>query len=749
MDKLCFKFPGLPRSGVFYGLLKVPAQILPVAALLIGVFAACPPSLPAGETGKHEPDTAEQKQEICVVGFAESLDAGTKLHIVSGGNNIFERYTVAMLEYALAANGHVVTQSVLPELTTADIIDMETPPARILSKSESADYLLFLKHESIEEKESVFEMNLWDPQTQRTKKLFSLRITFPHHLADLEDAVPEHPPRKDMAWQKLFMELVESCDPIGIDTEKGRAKAEGGFFFSGGYWTRAADSFAKMTHEAATDCFLSKVMALKWSGSKDEAMKQVNEMLKIYPDSGPLYAIKTWLSLREGETEDALMLLEQARLSDVSRENYYFFARYMILQQDGKVEEAEKSLRKSAEALHDTVFIQLHAARHYWRKIELEKAVKFYRRAIDAGATGAEPYVELGLALDSAGDSKGAIKAFMDAFRHEKGDLSVARHLSYLLRSEGRYKDALKVLAECVDANPESAVAAVALGDLSLYGWRIDDSIEAYRKAVERDPESGYARVALACAFLLRRETDRAIEILDESLGKNRGDARTLLMLGEAMLHSRELSEAIKYLEAASRDSEHEYMARVALSNALLKIEDFNRAIREAQLAVSSKPDPITFAALGRAFLKSGRRRDARHAIEKGLRSFPDSPELLCTNIELLLFNASDTDAEEERLKLFRQALSLAEKTIDVDLFHLDSYLLGGYAALGMEDFEKCADLWKEAAKLDRWDADLAWKLARLYHDRLDAPERAKPHFERHIELEGRYSDEARLFLDR
>ncbi|MFO8060068.1 MAG: DUF116 domain-containing protein, partial [Bacillota bacterium] len=52
---------------------------------------------------------------------------------------------------------------------------------------------------------------------------------------------------------------------------------------------------------------------------------------------------------------------------------------------------------------------------------------------------------------------------------------------------------------------------------------------------------------------------------------------------------------------------EYEYAARIVLSGAMAETGDTDAAIREAQLAVSSNPGPLAFAALAEAFMKAAR----------------------------------------------------------------------------------------------------------------------------------------------
>ncbi len=715
--------------------------------LMIVLLLACL-WLPAGAYADGEDESPQRVLNRCAEELAEVIAPGATLHLVCSGPTKIARYTSAMLGFVLEARGYGITEATAPARPFADSESMEEPPASIFEKSRFADDLLLIDLELETDANAVIDLYLWDVESRELKRGITRSFSVSAGLQELGGIVPESPPRDDLPWLELFGELVPACDLAGKGPERGWRLREGKFYFRNGYWRQAAESFAGTAHEAVTESFFYEMMAIKYGTGAGEVLERVDDMLKLHPDSGPLYALKAWMTFREGRSEDAAMILEQARLSDVAREGLYIFAEYLLLLQDGRAEAAEEPLLNAVEAMPDTAFIQLQAARHYWRRADLDEAVRFFRRAIGAGADDAGVYIELGMALSASGESGAAIEAFMEVFRHRRGDLSVARRLSSMLRSAGRYEDALRVLAECVEANPEAASPVITLGDLYVYGWRIEESVGAYKKALQRDSSSGYAKVALACSYLLKRESDKAIDLLGRSLENDQRDARTLLMLGEALLHRGQIDEAIENLVSAAKDSEYEHMARIALSNALLQSGEPDRAIREAQLAVSSQPDSLAFAALARALMEAGRFRDTRQAIEKGLKSTPDSPDLRCAAIELKLLNAQNAGSEAKKNELYAKAVGMSEDIIRTAPFHLEAYLLGGYSALEMGDFELCAQMWKSAAELDRWDPDLAWQLARIYYNELESPEEAAPYFQRHIELGGDYADEAAGYLE-
>ncbi len=724
-------------------LLKGNSLYKPLSVVVLLLFQV---SICASIVTGNETPPAQTLFEDLVENSREHIESDEMICLVAESATKVEDYTLSMLEFLFENHGYECRtigglEKRLPELGQNGISEAE-----IVAECDAADNLLFVKVNDEIGETAYVEFLLWDREKKAKLKYVDADFILPLGLRQIHETVPETPPRDDRIWRKLFETLAIECEYVEHNKEKGWSLSEANFFFRHGYWEQAAQSFRSVEYDKTSSCFLYKIMSGKWSGDLTGAQRDIAEMLKRHPDSGFLYLLKAWLSFSESEVKDAEMFLEQARLSDVTREGFYFFAQYLMWSAGGKGQEAGEVLQKSAEMLKDVDFVQLEAARYNWRKGQLDKAVHFFKQALKTGADDPDVYVELGLALDAAGEYQKAIDAFIAAFEHKQADLSVARHLSSMLRSAGRYEDAVNVLSESVEANPQCADAAVTLGDFNLYSWRIEESIKAYKEAISRDPDLTYPKAALAGAYLLKQETNKAFELIGVCLENNSLDARALIVIAESMLHRGKTDKAIEYLVKAARNPKYEHMARIALSKAFLQKDNVGRAIQEAQLAVSSKPTPPAFAVLARAFISSEQPIEAENAIERGMESARNSPDLLCASIELTLLKAVNAEDVSQK-ELYESALELSEKVQSIDPFHLDAYILGGRSALGLNDFEQCAAMWEQATQLDRWDQELTWELGKIYYDKLDMPNKALHLFKRLIELGGGYSDEAEHYL--
>lgn len=553
-------------------------------------------------------------------------------------------------------------------------------------------------------------------------------------LEFLRAAEPSPLPERDRPWLRLLRRLSPPCEP-GEDPARRLAHAVGRHLFRRGLWSAAARQLEPVAGTKPDRCLLHRSIALQLGGTGEVALQEVETAIQLKPDSGPLYTLKAWLLLRRGAPDDAVMLLEQARLSDVGREGFYHLARHLLALDRENSELALEALEKAIEPLPRDPYVQLVAARFYWSQAQLEKAVAAFRRALEAGAArreGAELWAEFAMALDASGKTEEAIAAFREGSDLEPGNASLARHLASLLRGTGRYDEALEILARAARARPERPELFVAWGDAAARMWRTEQAEQAYRLALEAE-ETPEARVGLARMLDRRGRLQRAQKMLEELLTRHphHGDAR--VALGNVLARRGQTKRTVETLQQAARESDSEATARIALSQHYRRTGEHKEAIHQAQIALAADTSPAGYAALARAFVASGDFDNARTAIEKGLDSTGTSAQLQLA--------AAHLHAAQEN---FSDALKAVREVLDLNPHHPPALILAGRIHRELGQPEQAAALWTRAAQLDRWNAPLEWELAELLRHELNQPQQAAPHYARHAALDGAHAEEAR-----
>jgi tetratricopeptide (TPR) repeat protein len=568
--------------------------------------------------------------------------------------------------------------------------------------------------------------------------LIQLQKPFRVHadLQPLLDGREKRLPAADVEWLGLFARIFQPCDGKDGTPDRRLALAEGRYMFSMGLWEAAAERYVKLAAGEPTMCLVNAVFALQCAENAEKAAALIEASLKQHPDSGPLYALKAWLLLRRGAADDAALLLEQARLSDVGREGFYWMARYLLAIERDDRGTAQKAMDKMLELLPGEAFVLTGAARFFWRSAQMDKAADYYRRAIEAGADTPSTWNEYGLALDAGGKQDEAIAAFRKAVALDPSDAGVASHLADLLRARGRHVDALDVLRQAAEARPDRVDLLASYADAALAAWRLDEAERAYGLALERDPSLLSARIGLARTLSRRRQYAAARKLLEGILEGQPNCPLARMALAAVLAAEGRADDAVEALKAAALSPEHEFEARLALSRLYTSLGRAEEAVRNAQIAVAARPDALSYALLAHAFSVSGDRENADSALKKALECQPKPAEALLTAARV-----------EEAREQYEAALTLARNAVEADPYCVDAHVFVGRLALRLGNAEECAGAWKRALTLDQWDAELHWELAEVLRTRLGDTKGAADHYRQHVRLEGSHVVEAKEIL--
>jgi len=178
-------------------------------------------------------------------------------------------------------------------------------------------------------------------------------------------------------WIELLDRIFSPASPSPREMKTALKLAEGQYFFEQGLWQPSSRSLREAADSSPDRFFVRRVCATQMAGEAEKAVEEVNAAIKEDSGSGALYALKAWVLSRQGQWEDGLMLLEQARLFDLAepeKEGLYWFGRGLMAEARGSPADALASYRKAAELAPGESFIQLKwrkraaARRMHWRR---------------------------------------------------------------------------------------------------------------------------------------------------------------------------------------------------------------------------------------------------------------------------------------------------------------------------------------------------------------------------------------------
>jgi len=368
----------------------------------------------------------------------------------------------------------------------------------------------------------------------------------------------------------------------------------------------------------------------------------------------------------------------------------------------------------------------------HWSDGDLPGAIKYYRRALVAHERQPSVWFNLGLALESAGETDEAVGAFQEACKLAPTQLTFIRYFHSLLKRHGRYDEALALLEKAAAASPERVEIWLTLADLATEMWRLVEAEEAYGKALELRPDLLRPKVQLAMLLAKQGRYATAEQRLDEIIASEPAPGLAKVALGEVLTALGRTDDARELLAEAAREVKDSSSVAMTLCVAALQSGRHLEAVTSAQMALSSGR-PEAYYLLVRSFIAAG-------DMDKATRAAENMSELFAGSHWAKLATARVLEREGKA----EEAVRNCEEAIALHPYSVEALKLGGRLSVQAQQPEHAAELWARALELNRWDAELHWQMAELLRTRLDRPAQAVSHYRRHIDLGGIRSEQAR-----
>jgi tetratricopeptide (TPR) repeat protein len=568
------------------------------------------------------------------------------------------------------------------------------------------------------------EVAAYDVVTGHLRRSVSLPVSLPDYLAELVLARPARLAAADRLWLELFDALLAGTPVPNALPDAPAQVAEAAFFFDSGLWTQAAAGLEAVYAGRPSAGFARALMARQLAGEPSQAAALAEGVLRQYPDSGPVWALRSWLSLRQGRAEDAIMYLAEARLWGMAREGLYRYARGLIALEQDDTDVAGAELEGAAELVPDAHFTQVQLARFYRDRADLDRAIDAYRRATGTAGADERTWGELAVALEAAGRADEALEALRSGFAIDSGNIVVTRHLAALLKRQGQHEEAVELLRLAAEANPRNPNLIAAHGDASADVWKLDDAAAAFAEAAAVADRFTYGTVRLARVHRMRYEYAEARRLLRDLLAVEPEDAPARLEMARLLAEIGHTEQALDVLEPVAALPDREVDARLAMADVHLAADRPAEAVAAAQIAAAARHDAATYAALTRALLAAGDAATAENAGAAAVQRDPMSPEAHVA-----------AGAAQLARGLVDEAAKSAERACTLDPYHVPALELAGDVESARGEFQRCSEFWQRALKLNPWSAQMHKKLSDVLAEELNDRWGSRRHHDRYLEL--------------
>ncbi|RME91723.1 MAG: tetratricopeptide repeat protein [Candidatus Hydrogenedentota bacterium] len=312
-------------------------------------------------------------------------------------------------------------------------------------------------------------------------------------------------------------------------------------------------------------------------------------------------------------------------------------------------------------------------------------------------------YMYRGIMADSQGKFTRAIDFLRRSVKLDEKNYYALYNLALALRHRGDFEEALKVLEQAKEINPNAAEAGILQGaieyDLKRYskageiledvGEKSDSPLALYNLGLVYKKQGKIAEAK--AAFLSAYEKQKEGEIATKAAAQ--------LAILFATDDRADLENAIYYMKKA-----------VALAPSNLKYR-YNLALlyakagkpQEALAVLEQKPtakteDPKVLLYVAKLYDELGQKQKSYHLLQMALIDFPSNPDIRMLAADIAISRGKYEEAERHLKKLLELTASTAKKS--------QAYFALGKVYTALRKFEQAEDAYRKAYDLDPTNED-------------------------------------------
>lgn len=276
---------------------------------------------------------------------------------------------------------------------------------------------------------------------------------------------------------------------------------------------------------------LSYVSALMRTGRIDEALSELNRMMRQAPEDFELLYLRGAINAEAGRTVEARRWLDE----------------YIAIESDRR--QANADFYDPASSLADAEMLRIQLLEEAG---QLEQALQLLNQV-----KAPEALVQAGLRKAIIRARQGQLSAAMaelDAIQieDEREGLLIALTRAQLLRSAGEVDAAVRALEEALPQYSDSSELRYELALLYERQNRLSDVEYQLRQVIEYDSRNAHAYNALGYTLADRNlRLDEARELVERAMELRPGDPAILDSMGWVLYRQGDLQGALQYLEQA------------------------------------------------------------------------------------------------------------------------------------------------------------------------------------------------------
>jgi tetratricopeptide (TPR) repeat protein len=472
-----------------------------------------------------------------------------------------------------------------------------------------------------------------------------------------------------------------------------------------GRFEEAAAAYARVREIApgSFGAYFFGARALAQLGRAEEAVEILERGLRIRDDV-PEYLLLLGRLYEEADELNKAIELYTNGLADIQKTDLRLTHRAgLALMKAGRFGDAipllEKLVNVSPEAAIDL-------ARALRGEKRLQESVEVLEEVLRKDPHEIEANFELAKTLTVLGERERARSKFeyltrLDDPRAEENRAVFKKNLALVYEEEGRFDEAIELLEEVVEEDPEDIDSRLTLFFTYKEASRVDEALSLTEELIQERPEGPYVLIARAQALAAAERLDEGVELL--RLKSSQAEDPELLLVAASQLYFSEemfVESATLVKEGLSEYPDSERL-RFQLGAIYERQSDFGAAEEEFRKILEVNPnDADVLNYLGYML------------VDRGIR-LGEATEYIKRAVELDPYNGA----------------------------YLDSL---GWAYFKQNDTRKAEQYLQKAIRLNRSDPVIFEHLGDLYA-KMEEPDRAREYYERSITYQEKLEEAERV----
>lgn len=299
-----------------------------------------------------------------------------------------------------------------------------------------------------------------------------------------------------------------------------------------------------------------------------------------HPGSTALQIKEAQVYAEKGESLKALRMVQKLEIL-AGTNNEVFMLKGMILNQLGKVTEAEQAFRQALELTYEgrdeilydialsfqyvnqfkTAVLYLEKARkenprklnvlydlaYCWDRLhDFDRSIGYYEAYLDLEPYSENVWFNLGLLYFKKENYRKAVECYDFALAINDQYSSALFNKANALANLEEYVEAISAYRECIGLEPENVLAHCYLGESYEKMERYEEAIEWYEKATRVDPSFSESWYGIAVCYLFQNHYKDALYYVNKAISIDKENPDFWFTLGNIHAHLGAHTDAVK-----------------------------------------------------------------------------------------------------------------------------------------------------------------------------------------------------------